>query len=50
MGHTSLEDFIIGFWEGFFLERDPNNLLAMLDTWQVRCLAQNGMYNLACSG
>jgi homoserine O-acetyltransferase len=35
LGHTSLEDFLIGFWEGFFLDRrDPNNLLAMLWTWQ----------------
>jgi homoserine O-acetyltransferase/O-succinyltransferase len=35
MGYTSLDDFLIGFWEGFFLDdRDPNNLLAMLWTWQ----------------
>jgi homoserine O-acetyltransferase len=34
LGFTSLEDFAIGFWEGFFLDgRDPNNLLTMLDTW-----------------
>jgi homoserine O-acetyltransferase/O-succinyltransferase len=34
LGHTSLEDFAVGFWEGFFLDnRDPNNLLTMLDTW-----------------
>ncbi|WP_166345313.1 alpha/beta fold hydrolase [Phytoactinopolyspora limicola] len=35
LGFTSLEDFLVGFWEGFFLdERDVNNLLCMLDTWQ----------------
>jgi homoserine O-acetyltransferase/O-succinyltransferase len=35
MGHSSLEDFLVGFWEGFFLDRrDPNNLLTMLWTWQ----------------
>ncbi|KAH9530432.1 hypothetical protein CY35_20G000500 [Sphagnum magellanicum] len=35
MGYSSLEDFLIGFWEGFFLDRrDPNNLLNMLWTWQ----------------
>ena len=35
MGFSSLEDFLIGFWEGFFLDdRDANNLLAMLWTWQ----------------
>ena len=33
MGFSSLEDFLIGFWEGFFLdERDANNLLTMLWT------------------
>ena len=35
LGFTSLEDFLVGFWEGFFLDnRDANNLLAMLWTWQ----------------
>ena len=34
LGNTSLEDFVVDFWEGFFLDdRDPNNLLTMLDTW-----------------
>ena len=34
--HTSLEDFLVDFWEGFFLdERDANNLLTMLRTWQA---------------
>src|SRR5262245_44408771 len=28
LGYTSLEDFLVAFWEGFFLdERDANNLL-----------------------
>ncbi len=35
IGYSSLEDFLVGFWEGFFLDgRDANNLLAMLWTWQ----------------
>lgn len=35
MGYSDLEDFLVAFWEGFFLDRrDPNNLLAMLWTWQ----------------
>ena len=35
MGYSSLDDFLVGFWEGFFLDRrDPNNLLTMLWTWQ----------------
>ena len=31
---ASLEDFLVGFWEGFFLAKDANNLLAMAWTWQ----------------
>lgn len=34
MGYTSLEDFLIRFWEGNFLRRDANNLLALAWTWQ----------------
>jgi len=35
IGFSSLEDFLVGFWEGFFLDdRDANNLLAILWTWQ----------------
>ena len=31
VGYSSLEDFLVGFWEGFFLDnRDANNLLCML--------------------
>ena len=30
-----MEDFLVGFWEGFFLDdRDANNLLTLLWTWQ----------------
>src|SRR5262249_28588012 len=33
LGFSSLEDFAVGFWEGFFLDdRDANNLLTMLWT------------------
>ncbi|MCY2936034.1 MAG: alpha/beta fold hydrolase [Planctomycetota bacterium] len=34
MGYSSLEDFLVAFWEGFFLPKDANNLLALLWTWQ----------------
>lgn len=35
LGYSSLDDFLVGFWEGFFLDgRDANNLLTMLWTWQ----------------
>lgn len=34
LDYGSLEDFLVGFWEGLFLKRDANNLLTMLWTWQ----------------
>ena len=45
LGFATLEDFLIGFWEGLFLSRDPNNLLAMLWTWQHGDIAANELYN-----
>lgn len=33
-GYSSLEDFLVSFWEGHFLGRDANDLLALLWTWQ----------------
>jgi homoserine O-acetyltransferase len=44
MGFHSLEDFLIGFWEGFFLKRDANNLLAMLWTWQNADISANDIF------
>lgn len=44
MGYASLEDFLVGFWEGLFLNRDANNLLAMLWTWQHGDISANDMY------
>ena len=35
IGFSSLEDFLIGFWERRFLRRDANNLLTMLRAWQL---------------
>ncbi len=45
MGYSSLEDFLVGFWEGLFLARDANNLLTMLWTWQHGDLSANEIYN-----
>ena len=45
MGYASLEDFLVGFWEGLFLTRDANNLLAMLWTWQNGDISANELYN-----
>ena len=45
LGFQSLEDFLVGFWEKFFLLRDANNLLAMLKTWQHADISANSVYN-----
>ena len=34
VGFSSLEDFIRGFWENWFLPMDPNNLLCMAWKWR----------------
>ncbi len=44
LGFSSLEDFLIAFWEGFFLPKDANNLLAMLWTWQNGDISDNELY------
>jgi homoserine O-acetyltransferase len=44
LGYSSLEDFLVGFWEGFFLPKDANNLLTMLWTWQNGDISANEVY------
>ncbi len=44
MGYASLEDFMVGFWEGLFLNRDANNLLTMLSTWQNGDISNNEVF------
>jgi homoserine O-acetyltransferase len=44
LGYSSLEDFLVVFWEGFFLNRDANNLLAMLWTWQNGDISANEIF------
>jgi homoserine O-acetyltransferase/O-succinyltransferase len=44
LGYSSLEDFLVAFWEGFFLPKDPNNLLAMLWTWQNGDISANDKF------
>ena len=34
LGHPSIEDFLVYFWENFFLQCDANNLLSQAKTWQ----------------
>lgn len=45
LGYSSLEDFLVAFWEGFFLPKDPNNLLTMLWTWQNGDISANEKFN-----
>lgn len=35
LGHPSVEDFLVAFWEHFFLQCDANNLLSQARTWQT---------------
>lgn len=44
MGYSSLEDFLVAFWEGFFLPKDANNLLSLLWTWQHADISANDKY------
>ncbi|MDQ6437524.1 alpha/beta fold hydrolase [Mesorhizobium sp. LHD-90] len=44
LGYSSLEDFLVSFWEGFFLPKDANNLLTMLWTWQNGDISDNDLY------
>jgi len=44
LGYSSMEDFLVAFWEGHFLARDANNLLAMLWTWQYGDISDNELY------
>lgn len=45
LGFSSLEAFIVGFWEAFFTTVDANNLLAMLTTWQAADISNNSLYD-----
>lgn len=45
LGYSSLEDFLVAFWEGFFLPKDANNLLTMLWTWQNGDISANPQFN-----
>ena len=45
LGYSSLEDFLVGNWEGGFRRRDANDLLAMLWTWQHADISANEIYD-----
>ncbi len=43
-GASSLEDYLVSAWEGNFLRRDANNLLAHIWTWQHADASANDLY------
>jgi homoserine O-acetyltransferase len=34
LGYTTLEDFLVRYWEEMYLSRDAGNIVAMIRTWQ----------------
>jgi homoserine O-acetyltransferase len=45
IGYSSLEDFIVAYWEQWFNLRDANNMVAMIRTWQAGDISDNELYN-----
>jgi len=45
LGFSSLEDFIVNFWESLFTRIDANDLLSMLATWQAADISSNTIYH-----
>ena len=44
IGYSSLEDYLVSFWEGRRVLSDANNFLAMIWTWQNADLSDNPLY------
>jgi homoserine O-acetyltransferase/O-succinyltransferase len=44
LGFKSLEDFLVNFWENLF-NKDANDLLAMLATWQAADISRGSDFN-----
>jgi homoserine O-acetyltransferase len=44
VGYSSLEDWLVRSWEGNFLRRSGDNLLASLDTWYRSDISDNPLY------
>ncbi len=44
IGYSSLEDYLVSFWEGRRVLSDANNFLAMIWTWQNADLSANPVY------
>ena len=35
LGYTSLEDFLVRYWDGMYMRRDAGDLVAMIRSWQA---------------
>ncbi len=44
MGFKSVDEFLVNFWEAFWLAQDANNLLTQLHTWQHADISQTPGY------
>ena len=44
-GATSVEDYLVRFWEGNFLRRDSNDLLAQFRTWELSDISNNNVFH-----
>jgi homoserine O-acetyltransferase len=44
VGATSLEDYLVTFWEANYARRDPSDLLAQFWTWQHGDISANALY------
>lgn len=45
LGYAGLEEFMVGWWEKWALSKDPENMLAMLYTWQAGDVSDQEPYN-----
>ncbi|KAF2864986.1 Alpha/Beta hydrolase protein [Massariosphaeria phaeospora] len=45
LGFKNLDDFMVNFWEAWACSKDPENMLAMLYTWQSGDCSQQEPYN-----
>lgn len=43
-GYESLEDYLLRSWEAGYRQRDPHNLLAMIETWLHCDISDNPVY------
>lgn len=40
-----MEDYLKGNWDGIYFNRDANDMLSLIATWQACDLANNPLYN-----